>query len=317
MMRSLPVAPSAVAPVAIKAVRDVRVDTVRLSYPLDQHRAKALGYSDARSVGGYPVRLAEHVTLNVLRDRAAVEASLPNVAWGNNVLCLSLDQAVVEARRLYGQFGDRLPWSVNRELPPFEELLLARIDLVVDFEGIDDSASLLDQVDRNSRKLGIPTDRHANLGKSLLLRRRRWSCGLYDKHLETRGIAPFGHVRCEVRLRAERLNSPWAERCGGRVSHMQDLTIDGMNSMMHNTFEAVGFDQPLVSVSDFDSVVAASGLKPMEKVKLSGFNRQPECLSLVAPSTAKLYRERASAVASQVVNARALDIRSGELVTAA
>jgi hypothetical protein len=293
---------------------DVRIDTVRLSHPIDHGRRIALGYDAAKRVSGYKVPLGEHVTLDILPDLAALEVSLPNHVNKSNVQCLKLEDARDAARRMYCKVARRVPWASDC-LSPLTDLKLARVDLVVDFTDVHDTARVLDRVDRNSRRTGIPTERHANSGETLLLKRYRWSCTLYDKHLESGGEALEGHLRCEARLRSGRLDSPWADTHGGRVRCLADISEEGMARMMRATFDEVRFGDPLCSSAGFDDAVrAATDLSPMEKVKLSGFHRQPQCLNEVSRPAAKLYRVRAPLLAAGVPGAQRLDLESGRLV---
>lgn len=259
--------------------------------------------------------------MNMMRDRAALEVSLPKYKTGSNVHCLPLDQALAAARSVVEEFGPRVPWGAGGTPPTFLDLTLARIDLVVDFPGVDDIPRLLDSVDLGSRDLDIPTTRIACDGESLLRHRKRWSCTLYDKYLETRRAASIdratrGHLRCEARLRADRLNSRWASNCGQRGARLDGLSIESINAMMTGTFVAAGFARTLVADDIFDAIVAASNLTPMEKVKVSGFHRHPSLYREVAPATAKLFRRLSNELAAGTPVARRLDVGIGELVAA-
>lgn len=324
MPRSLvsPVPSGLVAPVANKPSL-VTVDTIRLSYPIDDVRRRALGYRTANRVAGYVRHLDKHVSVNILRDQAALEVSLPKYANGHNTTCLDLGQAMGVAHQVYEDFRCLIPWRDDGVSAVFPELVLARIDLVVDFFGVEDSAILLDAIDRNSRCLRIPTVRHANDGESLLLRRRRWSCGLYDKHLETkrlspRGVhAPKGQLRCEARLRSGRLNTPWADKCGGRVVGLRDLSVELMELMFERTFDEVGFGHPMFSREPFGEAVLGSDLKVMAKAALLGFSQAPELLREASPATASQYRVWAADLAERMPGSSRLDLGTGQLVTAA
>ena len=88
-----------------------------------------------------------------------------------------------------------------------------------------------------------------------------------------------------------------------------------MALMMAATFKAVGFDRPLCTARGFDAAVAASDLAPMQKVKVSGFHHQRQCLHQVSRGAAKLYYEHAPSLAASVPGAKRLDLQTGSLVT--
>jgi hypothetical protein len=224
------------------------------------------------------------------------EGSLPKRAGGENVDALRLVPALTVARGVYDELAEVAELSV-----PFEEGTVTRIDLVRDFDDVDQfelwSAGV--QAVRHDRR--VRTFRHASheFKKALTVgasARTSWSGYCYDKHAESEGRAPEGRVRFEARLRKGSLRSEWAVKNGGKVVEVRDLTVEKLEGLRRATFRRVGFDREVLSMRGVaERVLQVEGLSDRQRMGFLGYVwGQAAGVELCSRTTAWRYEKLAS-----------------------
>lgn len=200
------------------------------------------------------------------------EGSLPKRAGGDNVEGLRLLPALDVARGVYDELQE-----LGHMTAPFEEGTVTRLDLVRDFDDVDQfelwSAGV--QSVRHDKRVHQFRHRSNEFGRALTVgasARSAWSGYCYDKHAETRGVAPEGRVRFEARLRKDVLRGKWAIENGGAILEVRDMTVEKLQGLRRATFRRVGFDREVLSMRAVaEKVASVDGLSSREKMAFLGY----------------------------------------------
>lgn len=212
---------------------------------------------------GKPYRLpcGAHIVWHGTYGR--VEGSVAVAVSGTNVRALPLVDAVEVLRWFLEEAIDFC--GVNRsELPKFEDTPVCRLDLVRDFHSVTSPAAMLVALSRLPQKGRVTTkvwnNRMTGQPQSLRIGNISGSAKLYDKCLESNGVAEPGHLRFEAEMRSALLTSVWARRNGGVVRTVEHLSEVGLGQLRRAMFRRVGFDREVANVRVFADAVASSGL---------------------------------------------------------
>lgn len=240
----------------------VGLDTLRLRFPL-----------------GRPtwcqVRLANGATAGGEGDRGWVEASVARLAHGNNAVPLDFSDLGQITKELVDACSAVLPAAVTGA--DLDLIDISRIDVVRDFHGIEDPGFIFTGMTTGRVPGGAVSKIYCERRKTTVTGvsvgpRRRWVARLYDKHAEAPLHAASGHVRFEVQLRHQRLQSPWAARHGGLVATLADVQEVTMENLAEATFHHVGFDAVVIPAEEIAIRVAKiTGLSPATRSRLIGY----------------------------------------------
>jgi len=275
-------------------------------------------YSRRLAGGGFVSTGVGHV--------AWIEASLPKRAdpEQSNVVALPVGQALDVLRDLVDEASGFL--DVERG-HLFEESRLVRLDLVRDFQGVTRQTELLDglaTVKQDGRsKVRRFADPTANRAETLRIGPRAWGCTLYDKHTETGGKAPVGHVRFEARLHRDQMVSVFARKNGGHLRCVGDLVrvgLEGDNDggrslrvLQRAWFDRVNFGAAVPASSTLADALAGAGLTPAVAAGLWAYLTLPGWRVNCSAPTERRYRRLAQSLGFTPV-LDALDSSRGELV---
>lgn len=319
---------------------EVRIDTIGVAFPIVDFERRGCTVS----VSGYMTNDEQYRYRRKLdgggflatgvAGMAWVEASLPKRIDGENVEGVTLDQADElvedlleeaagfvepdgEGRVLRGTDGQATGSVVS-----FSDPKIVRLDLVRDFK-LRSAANLsplldgLSSVPRVGRtKVRRFADGERNQAQTLTVGPKAWKATLYDKHIESNGLAAAGSLRFEARLHGEQLQSVFALEHGGKVGTLADLDEDRLRVLRRGWFERAGFDREVVAMDLLWDRIVETDLSARERATFIGWcdavrrGRREDCgLGVV---TERKYRnvaarlgitlERAE-VASDLVNA--------------
>jgi hypothetical protein len=197
---------------------------------------------------------------------AYVEASLPNVLLGSNIDPLPHERMDEAIGTILGDLRRHLVVDDAHEAA----LRVLRLDLVRDFEGITDHGLLLRGLEITPRNLRYHGQLHSHGGEpeTLTIGVHSWSVTLYDKHAESKGVAPRGRLRCEVRLRERRLGQKWTQEHGGAIRVVSDISEDRMEELARASFDLTGLGSRVVSKPEALRRANALPLRPQERAAL-------------------------------------------------
>lgn len=236
--------------------------------------------------------------LSVSGGRAWVEASLPKRVGDGNVEALAVGAAKDAAFELYCEaLGFVVPVGEGKE---FDRCKVVRLDPVRDFDDVSHVGELLDGLAAVPRDLRYKSRRFAdperNRAESLRVGPKSWGAQLYDKCVETGGVAAEGRLRFETRLHSEQLRSDWAARRGCVVREIGDLSEGKVRAMTHASFERVGFDREVVGRASVWQKVGASGLSRRQQAELWTFLTAPGAAESMHRSARYRYRDLAASL---------------------
>lgn len=269
---------------------------------------------------------------------AWVEASLPKVLGDDNIDGLRVVDAQEALREMWSTalayvepvkavVGERWASSrssaIERDGRELDHARVKRLDVVRDFDGVDDMTVLLDGLAGVPRSSTAKVRRYADAAsnKAETLRvgpKSAWTGTLYDKHAETRGLAAVGRLRYEARCRAEYLQGVAARNAVGTViGEVRHVTQDRIDNIARDRFTASGFDREVASSDQFTARVLESDLTAQSKRALLGYiaaRAQGIDLGMSRNTEAK-YRKLAKqlgvALGSQPEGAVVLDLDEG------
>lgn len=206
--------------------------------------------------------------------RAWVEASAPKRAGGENVVGLLVPDALEVMREAV----EEASLYVTRT-QPFEDAKIVRLDPVRDFDGVTHVPELLDGlagVPREARhKAKRFADGQKNRAESLRVGPNSFGMQLYDKHVESGGLAPDGRLRFESRLHNEQLTGQWAKGKGFLMREVRHVTEERVQIVTAATFERAAFDREVVGKATVAERVRGSGLTLAAQARLWAFLTMP------------------------------------------
>jgi len=230
----------------------VVVDTVGVAVPLLEASGSHLVRPERR------VRLpGGGFAATGVGDVLWVEGSLPKRRSGENVEGLPLADAADVVREMVDEaaavVGVRLGSvrevdadGVVRVVSPANPKIV-RLDLVRDFQLSDPKllSVVLDglaSVPQNGQaKVRRYADGKSGHAETLRVGPGSWAATLYDKHVETGGLAEKGRVRAEFRLRSRQLRSSRARRLGATIEALEDLDEKRGEQLRRAWWDLVGF----------------------------------------------------------------------------
>lgn len=233
---------------------------------------------------------SQHAHLDVLPERVCLEASLPSIDLGTNIAPVSVPSALRIASDLFAMAEALVPWEWQAAPVCFSDLEVPRVDWVRDFCDVTEGHQLLNALQEASYRRDLPVNRYMKRGDTLSVERTRWKASLYDKWEESGGTALPGHLRYEVTLRTDRLQSDWAAQCGAPIRHVHELDSGSLSAMGARTFQEVGFGTPLEGFDALPAIVAPAGFRGMEAAKVTGLLVSPGLLDRHSGSGLK-YRK--------------------------
>lgn len=181
-----------------------------------------------------------------------VEASLPKRQTGTNLNPLDVADLLDAVDDLLKEVHHYFDISIGPKAVRLARV--NRLDLVRDFQGVQSPTSVMDYLATAPRSKTLRTARYgASSGRTTSLvvgPRKAWHGMLYDKQVESGGLAPAGHLRFEVLLRSDRLEQNWAVKNGGKVKVVGDITETKAEGLARAAFCAVGFDTAFSNEQD-------------------------------------------------------------------
>jgi hypothetical protein len=277
--------------VAYEVEGDFRVDGAslqvsRLGMPEETRR-----YRHALPGGGF-------VNLGIA-GKAWVEASLPKRGGSDNVNGLAVGDALEVARQMWGEASAFCTPDRRRGGHRFERAKVVRLDSVRDFQGVRHVPELLDGLTvvpgRDSRwKARRFQDAESNRAETLRVGPGAHGHTLYDKHAETRGLAPVGQLRYEARLHQKQLVSDFAVRRGVVIRQVGDVSSDKVCRLGRLWFDRVRFGLEVAGMATCaDAVFSAQGLSVDSKATLWAFLTAPGFSSMLSRPARYKYRDLA------------------------
>ena len=252
----------------------VGIDTLRLAFPIQQWRAippavESIDYQGGTTWSKW--HLEAGGSFGAGNGRAWVEASLPVRMMGNNTVALPFCDLYAAIEDLMTEVATIVDFDPAAVTP--DKLRVPRVDLVRDFDGVTTPALLIAGLGQNRQPGRSQVLRHSDHGRAESLTvtmKTSWTATAYDKHRESKGLAPAGRVRFEARLKTRRLQGAWASRHGGPVRVIADMTEEKMEKLARSTFDAVGFGATVMTREEVARRVAESGLSGQEQATLVG-----------------------------------------------
>ena len=251
----------------------IGIDTLRVAFPIERYRTTPAieNVDHQRGTVWSKWHLEAGGSFGVGNGRAWVEASLPGRMVGNNTAALPFSDLYAAIDDLLTEVATIVDFDPAVVAP--RRLRVPRVDIVRDFDGIETPALLiagLGQSRQPGRSQVLRQSDHGRAESLTVTMKTSWTATAYDKHRESRGLAPAGRVRFEARLKTRRLQGVWATRHGGPVQVVADMTEEKMEKMARSTFDAVGFGATVMSREEVARRVATSGLSGQEQVALVG-----------------------------------------------
>jgi hypothetical protein len=197
--------------------------------------------------------------------RGRLEASLPKITGPDNVRGLPLAGALEALRSMYLEAGDFIDIQ-----DPFERAEVRRLDLTREFDGVKQFplwASGVAAVRQAGRSV-VSIHHDGELRGSLTVKvgtKTTWSAYCYDKHHESKGLAPPGRIRFEARLRDKVLQSIWAKDNGGIIRTVRNMKEESLAQLRRGMFERVGFDREVVGMNEVVQAIEECDLSQREK----------------------------------------------------
>jgi hypothetical protein len=330
------------------------IDTIRVRGPIRTHTLPIKTYREItdlvtgethdRPVSAFGVLIGPEVRLQVDhrhgRMDAYFEKSVPMAMTGSNLFASTVPETLTLLSDLYAEAGQWVDWGVDAS-----ELTVTRLDLVRDFEDIDNIPSLLDGLDAVPTSASTVSQRFSDSSRdgAETLRRstNKWVATVYDKCAEmlsraskATGTYPRerlmreaqqaeGRLRYELMLRSDPL------RAGGIWTVGDLVEEDRLETLRLKYFKQVGYDQAVGGMRRIDQVLRQMMLDPRANKmadKMLGILHR-EALGLPQVACEKTLREHRALARRYGLSAAdltlpdrptiALDYRSGTLRRAA
>lgn len=243
-----------------------------------------------------------------------VEASLPKRLDGENVVAVSVGDGLEVMREMYAEAVQFCKPVFEGE--DFELSEVVRLDAVLDFQGVHHSGELLSGLANTPRpgvqKVKLFQDPERNKADTLTVGPKAWHMTGYDKHQESKGVAPEGQLRTETRLHKVQLTSDRAKREGYTMRHIGDMTSGKVEQAHRSTFELACFDREVVGVASVASAIqTAEWLSDVKKMRLWTYLTMPGAARMMSKNHVTEYRRlaRELGVTPQVAIGELPDIR--------
>lgn len=285
---------------------ELSIDTVGVAIPVsgrglrDEFRRELAPQNRFRLPGGGFVAVG-------IGEMAWIEASLPNRCRGENTSGVSLG----EAKELIGQmveeamiFVEPAPKRVVETESGVSRLVsvadprVVRLDLVRDFK-LDEPSRLtpildgLAGVPRDGRiKVRRFADGRTGRAETLRVGPASWAATLYDKHVESGGLADAGSLRAEFRLRSRQLSSVGTQRRHGAVVALSDCTEERCEAIRREWFDKAKFGTWVGGRKSIWDVLRSTDLSDREKIFFVGWlqARNDSIVTSISSKTDRRYR---------------------------
>jgi len=284
-----------------------RFDTMAIAVPIEDF--DRIGAT--RTVSGYGTPAETHKWSRQLESGGFVATGFGHSAWieasipkrmheGSNVDAVSLDDMMQGVRDLYDDAGRFL--QIDRA-HLFEESKVIRMDMVRDFRDVTDQTVILDGLGRMEHpgrsKVRRMADPARGQAETLRVGPKAWAATLYDKCAESKGQAPPGSLRFEVRLHHDQMTSMFARSNGGHVSRLWDLNSErraALSRAQRAWFGRAGFDATVAPRDTIGQLVRGSGLRPSAQGNLWAYLTLPGFGADLSRNTRAKYRKLAEQV---------------------
>jgi hypothetical protein len=188
--------------------------------------------------------------------RARVETSLPKRWWGHNsdpVPFRWVDDAIDQ---LVDEVREHVAMTDESASPARAQV--RRLDLVRDFDAIEDPAATLRHLARlpQSRRMTLRVTESGCKVGTVWVGTTRHHAMIYNKASEAPETSPQGRVRFEVCMRAPTLTSVWARRNGGVIQVVADLHEQKLANLLRARFDAVRFGSPIGELDEWAAIEA-------------------------------------------------------------
>jgi len=241
-------------------------------------------------------------------EMAWIEASLPNRSRGENTSGVSLEEArvliqemVQEATIFVEPAGPRnieTEFGLSRSVS-FEDPRVVRLDLVRDFKLEEPRrlTSILDGlagVPRDGRiKVRRFADGRTGCAETLRVGPASWAATLYDKHVESGGLADRGSLRAEFRLRSRQLASVGTQRRHGAIVSLSDCEEDRCESIRRAWFDKAKFGTWVGGRKSIWDQLRETELSDREKIFFVGWlhARNDSVVTGISSKTDRRYRK--------------------------
>lgn len=240
-------------------------------------------------------------------EMAWIEASLPNRVRGENTSGVGLDEAVEVIRGMVDEALHFVEPSDARELSSesgvsgvvsVDDPRVVRLDLVRDFKLSDPArlTGLLDGLARVPRDGRVKVRRFADgrTGQAETLRvgPASWAATLYDKHVESGGLADRGSLRAEFRLRSRQLTSVATQSRHGAILTVSDLESNRCEGIRREWFDKAKFGTWVGGRSTIWDALRQTELSDREKIFFVGWlqARNDSVITSISSKTDRRYR---------------------------
>ena len=297
-----------------RAVTELCIDTVGVAIPVSGRGVRAGVRNELGPQNRFRLPGGGFVAVGI-GEMAWVEASLPNRCRGENTVGVGLDEArgliegmvdealifvePAEAREIETETGIVRMVSV-------EDPKVVRLDLVRDFRLQEPRhlTPLLDGlagVPRDGRvKVRRFADGRTGQAETLRVGPASWAASLYDKHVESGGLAERGSLRAEFRLRSRQLTSVSTRERHGAIVNVSDFVEERCEAIRRDWFEKAKFGTWVGGHSSIWDLLRETDLSDREKIFFVGWlqARNDSVVTSISSKTDRRYRRILASIPS-------------------
>lgn len=282
------------------------IDTVGVAIPVTGRGVRAGVRNELGAQNRFRLPGGGFVAVGI-GEMAWIEGSLPNRSRGENTAGVSLD----EARALICEMVDEAMMFVEpaekREIETetgilgsvsVEDPRVVRLDLVRDFSLNEPRrlTAILDGlagVPRDGRiKVRRFADGKTGRAETLRVGPASWAATLYDKHVESGGLAERGSLRAEFRLRSRQLTSVGTRTRHGAIVSVADLEEERCEAIRKDWFDKAKFGTWVGGRKSIWDLLRETDLSDREKIFFVGWlqARNDSVVTSISSKTDRRYR---------------------------
>jgi len=287
-------------------VVELSVDTVGIAIPVSGRGLRAGVRAEWGDRNRFKLPGGGFVGVGV-GEMAWIEASLPNRARGENTAGLNLSEAREAIDDLLAEALYFVEPAPPREMSTetgvvrtisLKDPRVVRLDLVRDFHLDDPSrlTSILDglaQVPRDGRiKVRRFADGRTGRAETLRVGPASWAATLYDKHVESGGLAKSGSLRAEFRLRSRQLSAMSTQEKFGALVTVSDLSEERCEGIRRSWFDKAKFGSWIGGHHTIWDALLQTELSDREKLFFVGWlQARNDCFTVdISSKTDRRYR---------------------------
>lgn len=287
-------------------MREVVVDTVGVAFPVRGMGLRREFRSEIAPRTRFALSSGGFLSLGV-GEMAWVEASLPKRSRGENVSGVTISEAKELINEMVTEACLYVEPELSREITTESGVRavvsatnprIVRLDLVRDFQLTDPSRMTdilngLANIPRDGRiKVRRFADGRTGRAETLRVGPSSWAATLYDKHVESGGLADKGALRCEFRLRSRQLSGQRVQRLSGPLVSLDDLTVERCELLRLDWFERVRFGSWVGNTTNVWACLQGLDLTDREKIFFVGWlQARTDAVDLeLSPKTERRYR---------------------------